>query len=347
MTVGMRERLAQLAGPVYHTGAEFPGVIGARGGLAIIKTLPHGRPGAFAWGWFVVAGIAGADLVLCGRAAISVSGWGELSLACGCIGVVALLYGLSGRSIVLSRMAHWSLLWILMSAACAVMTYATASLSGPSQDAALAQIDTALGFSWIGWHRFVCAHPVLRLALEIIYVTLMPQIIFTIFYCALTRQNRRNVEFFFLATGSLLASILVSWEVPALGASPFHGFPEEMRPLYLDELLRLRAHELHRVAFSGLKGLIVFPSFHTVLAILFPYVLRGNRRVSRCVLGLNLVLLVSIPVAGGHYLADMLGGAAVAAVAIVIARAAERLLSSGQGSGDEETLATHADLGSS
>jgi membrane-associated phospholipid phosphatase len=63
------------------------------------------------------------------------------------------------------------------------------------------------------------------------------------------------------------------------------------------------------------------PSFHTVLAILFTYAHRPPSRSFIPVAMLNLVMLVSIPFAGHHYVIDMIAGAALAAATIAIVRA--------------------------
>jgi len=48
------------------------------------------------------------------------------------------------------------------------------------------------------------------------------------------------------------------------------------------------------------------------------YIYRNQRRMLAVVLPLNLLMLVAIPSEGGHYLADMLAGGAVAALSIWI-----------------------------
>jgi membrane-associated phospholipid phosphatase len=72
-------------------------------------------------------------------------------------------------------------------------------------------------------------------------------------------------------------------------------------------------------ALGQLRGIVTFPSYHTVLAILFTYAHR-SRRSFPVFLIINCLMLVSIPSEGGHYLSDVLAGAGLAVVAIVAAR---------------------------
>jgi membrane-associated phospholipid phosphatase len=69
------------------------------------------------------------------------------------------------------------------------------------------------------------------------------------------------------------------------------------------------------------------PSFHTILGVLFAYALRHVRYIFSFSVALNLVMIASTPTQGGHYLADLLGGLAVAAATIAIVRISTNLLS--------------------
>ena len=57
-------------------------------------------------------------------------------------------------------------------------------------------------------------------------------------------------------------------------------------------------------------GIIAFPSFHTVMAILFTVSFRGHRWLMAGFGLLNLLMLSAVPFQGDHYLVDMIAGAA-------------------------------------
>lgn len=63
--------------------------------------------------------------------------------------------------------------------------------------------------------------------------------------------------------------------------------------------------------FGHVQGMVTFPSFHTVLALLVPFALRGYRWVFWPAVTLNAVVLVGTLTEGGHYLTDVLGGASI------------------------------------
>ena len=279
-------------------------------------------PFAIAWLIVIVYGVLTATLIR--TAGLSVEGFSRLLVTVTVIAVLAAAYGVSGRSRKISQMAHWALLWIVFATSSGILTYATASLSGPLVDADLARIDASLGLSWTQWHQFIVGAPSLRFALAVVYVTLLPQIIFSLLYFGLKGRNTRNAEFFFLAAGSLFVTIMVAWRFPSLGAAAFHGFPEDVDRLYLADLQQLRAHTLHRVSVPDLEGIIQFPSFHTTLALIFPFIHRDSPRLFWPILGLNAILLVAIPVGGGHHFTDMIGGAAIGIAAIGLAWAIGR-----------------------
>ncbi len=68
--------------------------------------------------------------------------------------------------------------------------------------------------------------------------------------------------------------------------------------------------------FANLQGIISFPSFHTSLGVLFTYVVRKRRLILLPVALLNVAMIVSVLTEGGHFLVDVVAGAAVAAAAI-------------------------------
>jgi hypothetical protein len=81
---------------------------------------------------------------------------------------------------------------------------------------------------------------------------------------------------------------------------------------YFPTLEGLRAGTLRIIDFDGMEGLISFPSFHTANAILFVWALWPIRLLRLPMLVLNFLLIASTPLAGAHYLVDLIGGAAVA-----------------------------------
>jgi len=72
---------------------------------------------------------------------------------------------------------------------------------------------------------------------------------------------------------------------------------------------------------SELRGIVGFPSYHTLQAVVLTRFAWPNAVLRWPVLALNTVGLIAIPIHGGHHFVDLLGGIVVAIVAIMMVRA--------------------------
>ena len=70
----------------------------------------------------------------------------------------------------------------------------------------------------------------------------------------------------------------------------------------------------------NVQGLVTFPSFHTSLAIITTYAVRGIKVVATPVAILNGIVIISTLPEGGHYLIDLIAGAVISTIAIVAIR---------------------------
>ena len=267
--------------------------------------------------WAALGGLALADLVLCRRLGLSFFGWWRLALAAAVAVGTAAVYGLTGRSPALARAAHWTLAWLVFVNAGTILTYVAAAGGGALCDTALAAFDRALGFHWTAWYGFLAPRTALRFLLWLSYLSLFPQIMFSIFWFSARGRDTRNRELLLANLAALLVTATIFRLVPALG----HPGPGRMRELAT--LLALRAVGPYLFDLGHLEGLISFPSYHTVLAMLLTWAHRRSPLLLP-VAAVNGVMLVSIPTFGGHYLADMIAGAAVAGLAIALTMAVSR-----------------------
>ena len=266
-------------------------------------------------------GLGGLDWIWADRAGLAFVGWLRPACILTFLLLVGFLYGYSGRNRRLSDAGNYAALWVAFSASGAVFTYLCATFAMPLRDTDFIAIDAAFGFHWLAWARFVQAHRVLQVPLFITYFTFLPQIVGSILFFAHTEQTARNLEMIWLAMLSLIVTTIISAILPAVG--PYvHFYGRQTADIVV--LMSLRAHGAQRFVISGLQGIITFPSFHTVLAIVFIYVHRPPSRSFLPVAILNGLMLIAIPSEGHHYLIDMISGAAVAAACIAIVRAAIR-----------------------
>ncbi len=267
--------------------------------------------------WTAAILLSVADLALCQRLQLRFHDWSGLALAIAVTAGIALFYQISGRSVRLARAAHWTLLWLIFVNAGTVLVYIAAACGGRAHDATLAMIDAALGFDWAAWYNFLAPHRDLRFVLWLAYMSLFPQILVSIFWFSARNLDYFNYELLLNNIVSLLITTAIFLMLPAI------GHQETARGLDLPVLLALRGKGPWSFDLGQLQGLISFPSYHTVLAVLLTYAHRRSALLLP-VAFVNAVLLFSIPTVGQHYLIDMIAGGAVALLAILATAAARR-----------------------
>lgn len=172
--------------------------------------------------------------------------------------------------------------------------------------------------------QFAETHPVANRILNLACISTLPQI--AILVNCLGFWGRPIDIYKLCLSIAIGAAIAVAvWTVaPSFGA--FSVYPVSATPqfvlavdsAYAGDLLNLLMHGPSRISPFALKGLIAFPSFHTVLAI-FTTWYAWSIRILRCpALMLNLLVLASIPIQGGHHVIDIAGGLAVAVLALAL-----------------------------
>jgi hypothetical protein len=269
--------------------------------------------------WVLTLVLGGLDWIWADRIGIAFVGWMRLGLMLAALLAIGFRYRQAGRDRRLSDAGNYAALWIAFSIAGVIFTYLAATLSMPLRDAEFVAQDAAMRFDWRQWYAFVGAHRAIELPLFVAYATFLPQIVGSIPYFAHTRQTNRNAELIWIAMISLILTTMVSAILPAVG--PYVHFSGH-QTADIVVLMSLRAGGPHNFAFSDLYGIITFPSFHTVMAIVFVYVHRPPSRSFVPVAILNAMMLLAIPSEGHHYLVDMVSGAAVAGLSIAVVSAA-------------------------
>lgn len=207
----------------------------------------------------------------------------------------------------------YAALWILFALFGAKMTYLAATLNFPEQDGLLQSIDSALGFQWLAWDAWIARHPWLHESLRVAYGSIGWQPFLSIPLLSFLGPRGRNAEFLAAGLIGLVITTIIATFIPATGPSFVPGAHSE-----LDKVLTA-LHSRSHVPLPYM-GIVTFPSYHTVLAILFVYAHRGIRWTFPFFALLNFFMLLSTPTFGNHYLVDMLGGTAVAVVTIALVR---------------------------
>jgi membrane-associated phospholipid phosphatase len=237
------------------------------------------------------------------------------------------VYGVVGRltprTAMLAAVASDFLLSILqfvvMIAVFLPLSYMAAVPSLPLLDGQLARLDALLfGFDWDTAAQWVANQPTLEWVLKTAYSSGALQIGAMLLLGSLAQPGERNSEFIWqFFTAALLTSVIFVF-TPALG--------KEGHLTYMATLVALRSGQWTVFDYADAQGIVTFPSFHASCGILFVYAARRHPWALAAVIPLNLLMIAATPPIGGHYLVDLLGGAGVAAGAIVVARVLRKYL---------------------
>jgi membrane-associated phospholipid phosphatase len=245
----------------------------------------------------------------------------------GCIGL-SQFYKHVRRDDTVWLIGHVTAQIICATAALGVLSYLSAGLNFPLHDEQLIKLDAMLGFDWREHMAFVNRNPWLADIFTLAYFTSGPQIMIILGLMFMFRQSQHIQRFivafmltalltiFFAATfaafgGYVHYNIDVATQLPNLhpAAARVHELP----------MMGMRNGTTHILAFP-LEGIVTFPSFHSALAMVMTYACWPVKKLFWPVAALNVVVLLSTPTNGGHYLFDIFGGVACAAIAIWLAQ---------------------------
>jgi membrane-associated phospholipid phosphatase len=119
-------------------------------------------------------------------------------------------------------------------------------------------------------------------------------------------------------------TFLIFWAFPAEG--PFMGFgfqPSAEQASYLEHMRALRAGEYGSFTYRYAEGLVTFPSFHTIAALLCAMAYVHRRLLFFPFAILNAAVILSTITTGWHYLSDVLAGIAVYGAVLAVTRLLE------------------------
>jgi membrane-associated phospholipid phosphatase len=217
---------------------------------------------------------------------------------------------------------------ILTCAIVGPLSYVAGKMGWPLQDSALLAIDRALGLDPEPIARYVNDHPWLADCLGRGYGLIKLPLLGIPVVLALTARYVR-LQLFMLAMSLALAiTIAISALVPAIGTYyglqlPAAHFPEINTAVYagqLRDILALRDGSLHELRLFFLSGIVSFPSFHAASAVLYMWALWPVRGIGGPAAALNVLMIAATPVIGAHYVIDVAGGVALAAMSIWAAK---------------------------
>ncbi len=217
-------------------------------------------------------------------------------------------------------------LFILFSMAGSVFNYMLLPVSFAPVDPVLTQLDAALGFDWPAFAIWMSGFPLFGTVLRVVYFSSMPQMIVIILVLGFFADPVHLQRFLLTGIfGALLA--IVCWSFfPSFGASSVHGLPSEVLermpiavgPAYGEELMRLSREGVDYLSPRNVLGLIGFPSFHTVMALMSVFFLLRIRPLAIPAVLINLLMIPAVLVQGGHHLMDVFGGLSIFWLAYIL-----------------------------
>jgi membrane-associated phospholipid phosphatase len=227
---------------------------------------------------------------------------------------------LSGTLVATAQMTLFAIL-------AAILNYLLLVFDRPLIDEALLRADEAIGIQWPILFTYLKGGPLgdlLTVAYQSNGVTLAG-VIALLGLTARENELDRFLMAFFVATLLTLAF----WAVlPSFGAATYlvsTGVVTHLPGATVDVgfakvLLAFKTGELKEMFLNDLKGLVAFPSMHTAMALLVIHAVRDFKFLFWPGLVWTALILVSIPVDGGHHVVDVFGGALLTWLAIVAAR---------------------------
>lgn len=239
---------------------------------------------------------------------------------------VGFAYRRSGRSERIASTAITCGLLIVFSSALSALNYLLLPNWRPGIDPWLTKIDSLLGYHWPDALALSARYPTINDLMWVSYSSTSFQIALVAVALGLTgRLATLHVMMLALAISSVMA--VVFWALfPSLGPSTLHALPAELLavvkpvvdPAYGAEIAALMRHGTNTLSPDEFRGLIAFPSFHTIMAVLATYYARNIRWLLPPLLMLNLLIFPAVLVHGGHHLVDIPAGLAVFALAAFI-----------------------------
>jgi hypothetical protein len=266
--------------------------------------------------------LAGIDTAwaIGGHFALDVAAYCRLSLMALTLLLAARVYSTTRPDPRLAAMLFGTGFLCAFSLGASVLNYLLLTRAGTRIDDMLAAMDRALGFDWPHAMAWMAAHPRLNTLAYAAYSSMLPQV--AVLTIALATVDPARVYRFVagVAVGALIC--IAVWSLaPSFGAFSVYANPVPHAFLALDgayahDLVRLLKNGPGLISPADAKGLIGFPSYHAVLALLVMWHARGLKYLRWPAVLLNVAVLLATPVQGGHHVMDVLGAIPVTALAL-------------------------------
>jgi len=231
------------------------------------------------------------------------------------------------RGLVRARAAaEVAILPMLLSLPVLVLSYSAMRTGLPLQDARLEAWDSALGFHGLDFISWVNRHPTVSYGLSRCYSSFFPQLLLLPLALVLRGHFERAYATVFVLLLLGIIGSLVCMFFPAEGLYVYHHIrdgafahvPTSLGYFHV-QLDALRNDPNFVLDVGRAEGIVAFPSGHAAVAVMCAWAAWPLRWVRWPILLINIGMFVSAIPQGAHYLVDLIAGATMAAVSIMIA----------------------------
>ncbi len=192
----------------------------------------------------------------------------------------------------------------------------TGILPLPRWDGAFVTADRMLGLNWLEMYYWLARHPAIEAFAHAAYNSLGEEMLILLIALELLGHHKQARAFVLWFMVSAVATVAIGTLIPAAGPVVYYHLSVASTARYVSQMADLRNGTLRTINPLENQGLVVLPSFHTVLAVLCAYAAWPLRIVKIPLLALNLLIILSCPAEGGHYFIDLIAGIIVAALTI-------------------------------
>lgn len=219
--------------------------------------------------------------------------------------------------------------YVLIAFFATMLTYSAATVGQPLIDRELLIADQFIGYDWRTYASLVAGHPQIARVMMISYGLIFFLPLVVIASVSVTKNVQALEKFILAALISLVLTVGLFVLFPATTAwtylrvsdtelSAFHYLPLSSEG-WIGKLMGIRQGGAANLRHWLGYGLIAFPSFHCIAALLFIWGTWTIRWLRTPMMVVCLALIAATPIFGGHYVMDLVAGAVVMVASVMIA----------------------------
>lgn len=279
--------------------------------------------------WLIIGICAVIDAVWMAQTGITAdfSGIKPFFIAIGLCTVLSIVYGYLRRDEPIWLLSQVSAQLMLSTPVLGALSYLAARTALPFHDEHLIAIDQSLGFDWKAYIGWVNQNPRLADILTFAYTSAGAQMLGLLIFLFILGNTLHIQRFTALFIIGSLITIVIANSFPAVAGyvyyqidiSQYPGLHPAAERAHEAVLMGMRDHSMNVFRFP-VKGIVTFPSFHSTVAVWLVYACWPLGWLRWLSIPLNLLVLMSTPVDGGHYLVDVIGGVLLALAGIWFAQ---------------------------